>query len=810
MKKFVSLFILSLIFSFSYVSIINTQSASALSGSSFTAGRIIDDGTFFNPNSMNTGDIQNFLNAKVPTCDTNGTQTHSSGMTRAAYGATRGNPAPYTCLRNYSQTTTTKSPDAYCAGHTSGFKTSAQIIYEVAQSCGVSPKVLLVLLQKEQSLITDDWPWAIQYRSATGYGCPDTAPCDAQYYGFFNQVYAAARVFKYYSANTTNYNYRAGRNNYIQYNPNTACGGANVYIQNQATAGLYVYTPYQPNAAALNNLYGSGDSCSAYGNRNFWRIYNDWFGNPVGNGYEFVDAINPTPQVNPNDVVNARIRIRNTSGTTWYGDGNVPSGQHAFRLATVSYESTPYGNPSDPNWLGTNNQIKMQESSVPNGQIATFNFTFRAPLRLVNNHWTRFAPVYDGANFLPYIGLSFTTFTPTPNFSYQVTGSSGITNNMPTNYTAPVSYTLLNSGNVVWFNDASKPAGTFPLRILTAEPFYHSSVFYDSSTWLANNQIGIADGRISPGQSTTVGFNLKTPSLGGNYNEQFGLVLDGALAYPDTSQMRLGIEVSNYKYSVVSNDIPTSLVAGQKFDATIRLRNTGGATWYADGSTPTDVHAIRLMTEGYRRNLLSDLTGSSWIGGGNQVTMTTASVAPGAIGEFNIKLLAPYNLSGFNSSFKLVLDGVYIVPDAIQRNTSIPAIAPSYTQQPGGIHPSPTPVSKNGTTTGKLIVKNTSNFVWYNDTSKPAQISGGAVRMVMSYPYYRNSSFADPSDMSWLGTKNQIKMTTGVVNPGENATFDFNWKAPPTTGRYAERFTLALDGYQLFPDIGMELVSIVQ
>ena len=51
-----------------------------------------------------------------------------------------------------------------------------------------------------------------------------------------------------------------------------------MYIQNQATANLYIYTPYQPNAAALNNLFGSGDGCSAYGNRNFWRLFSDWFG----------------------------------------------------------------------------------------------------------------------------------------------------------------------------------------------------------------------------------------------------------------------------------------------------------------------------------------------------------------------------------------------------------------------------------------------------------------------------------------------------------------------------------------------------
>ena len=51
-----------------------------------------------------------------------------------------------------------------------------------------------------------------------------------------------------------------------------------VYIQNQATAGLYNYTPYRPNQAALDAGYGTGDSCSAYGNRNFWLYFTDWFG----------------------------------------------------------------------------------------------------------------------------------------------------------------------------------------------------------------------------------------------------------------------------------------------------------------------------------------------------------------------------------------------------------------------------------------------------------------------------------------------------------------------------------------------------
>ncbi len=131
---------------------------------------------------------------------------------------------------------------------------------------------------EESSLVTSTSPSASSYRAATGYGCPDTAPCDAQYYGFYNQVYKAAWQYKRYTNNPTSYSYQAGRNNYVQWSPNASCGGSTVYIQNKATAALYIYTPYQPNAAALANLYGTGDSCSAYGNRNFWRIFSDWFG----------------------------------------------------------------------------------------------------------------------------------------------------------------------------------------------------------------------------------------------------------------------------------------------------------------------------------------------------------------------------------------------------------------------------------------------------------------------------------------------------------------------------------------------------
>jgi hypothetical protein len=228
----------------------------------FRPGNIISDAVFYDNGAMSVGQIQSFLNSQVPQC--------SSG---------------YTCLKDYRVSTPTKPADSYCRGSYagSGSQSAAEIIWYVSQACGINPQVLLVLLQKEQSLVTLTAPSAGRYQAATGYGCPDTAPCAEEYYGFFNQVYRAARQFRVYQAFPGDFRHQPGQLNAVYFHPDVArCGAGNVFIENQATAGLYNYTPYQPNAAALSNLYGSGDGCSSYGNRNFWRLFTDWFGDPQG------------------------------------------------------------------------------------------------------------------------------------------------------------------------------------------------------------------------------------------------------------------------------------------------------------------------------------------------------------------------------------------------------------------------------------------------------------------------------------------------------------------------------------------------
>ena len=236
-----------------------STTAQAADLSKFDPGNIVSDAVFYDAGSMSAADVQAFLDARGRNCT-----------------------AGDLCLKNYSVATTDRGGDSLCKGYqANGTETAAVIITRVAVSCGVSPKVLLVLLQKEMGLVTATAPTAKSYERAAGYACPDSANggCDPAYAGLQNQLYRSAWQYKKYRATPDNYSFVAGRYNTIAWSTKTSCGTSRVFIVNQATAGLYNYTPYRPNQASLNAGYGaSSDPCAQYGNRNFYNYFTDWFG----------------------------------------------------------------------------------------------------------------------------------------------------------------------------------------------------------------------------------------------------------------------------------------------------------------------------------------------------------------------------------------------------------------------------------------------------------------------------------------------------------------------------------------------------
>lgn len=274
-------------------SVNNNQNAGAIKATDFKDGNIISDSVFYNKNAMSVQQIQDFLNRLIPTCLTWNSQTFVD-----AGGTLVG--APYVCLNNYHENPITGETSFEKGGGAfPGGQSAAQIIYDASQKYGINPQVLLVMLKKESlgPITSDNWPTKWQYKYAMGYACPDSGPnnsanCDDKKAGFYKQVNLAAWQLNYYKEHPNDYRYSLGWNN-IQYSPNAACGTKRVYIENIATLSLYIYTPYVPNDAALANYPGTSN-CGAYGNRNFFMFFSEWFGRTDGPSSTAVNAISNT------------------------------------------------------------------------------------------------------------------------------------------------------------------------------------------------------------------------------------------------------------------------------------------------------------------------------------------------------------------------------------------------------------------------------------------------------------------------------------------------------------------------------------
>lgn len=223
----------------------------------FVAGDIITDAVMFDSSTMTASEIQSFLEQRNPSC-------------------VAGEEA---CLKDYVSDNPEMDTE-YCETYqAANGERASDVIYKTAVACGINPQVLLVTLQKEQGLVTASGSalTTIKYRQAMGYACPDGSACSAVYGEFARQIYFAASRLIEYGVHPEDFNYRAGETVEILFSPIRACGSSAVTIMNRATAALYNYTPYQPNGAALANVW-EGDSCSTYGNRNFWRNFKAWFG----------------------------------------------------------------------------------------------------------------------------------------------------------------------------------------------------------------------------------------------------------------------------------------------------------------------------------------------------------------------------------------------------------------------------------------------------------------------------------------------------------------------------------------------------
>jgi len=130
-------------------------------------------------------------------------------------------------------------------------KLASQIIAEASKRHKINPQVLITLIQKEQTLITQPPKKPSQFDWATGFACPDGRRPIKKFAGFALQIDRAAWRLRYYINHPWEFPIGKGREARIDRKI--------IIPKNAATAALYNYTPH------------------IWGNKLFWAIFQKWF-----------------------------------------------------------------------------------------------------------------------------------------------------------------------------------------------------------------------------------------------------------------------------------------------------------------------------------------------------------------------------------------------------------------------------------------------------------------------------------------------------------------------------------------------------
>ncbi len=210
---------------------------------------------------MSESQIQTFLQSKVPTCQ--------SG---------------YVCLKDWYDTSRTTSADAMCGAYSGGVRERAStIIFKVAQACGINPQVLLVMLQKEQGLVAAHVAERLALHDRHGPRVPRHGRVRHAVLRILQpgvRIGVAAQALR-----------ESGRHQPVLH---LVCAGqdleralapersvrqrAGVHPEPGHREPVLLHARISPTPPRSAPDYGEGDSCSSYGNRNFYQYFTDWFG----------------------------------------------------------------------------------------------------------------------------------------------------------------------------------------------------------------------------------------------------------------------------------------------------------------------------------------------------------------------------------------------------------------------------------------------------------------------------------------------------------------------------------------------------
>jgi hypothetical protein len=389
-----------------------------------------------------------------------------------------------------------------------------------------------------------------------------------------------------------------------------------------------------------------------------------------------------------------------------------------------------------------------------------------------------------------------------------------------------------NTGTTTWIN-----SGPNPLRLATANPTDHATVFQGSG-WLSSNRVAVLnEASVAPGAVGSFTFNIANPAgYTDDWWEYFRLVTEGITDFG--SFYATHIVTRDYSSQFAGQSAYPTIIQGQKTQAWLKYKNTGNTSWYDDagvGAAPAGTHPVRLATSHGigRHSGFADISAGGWCGNTNNDRAACAfgavyesdgvslasnqhAAEPGQIVKFEFPLAAPLgwpNPGTYQEFFQPIVEGVTSMNDpwtylAVTDQQAV--YSSSYAGQ------SAYPAMQQGQQSAAwLRYRNNGNVTWYDDSTAGAA-GGHSVHLATSHGMNRSSGFG----LTWGGDRNRtgglfshVYESDGstpaadqhVAQPGQIVEFDFTMTAQitsPAAGIYREYFQPILEGWSTMNDPG--------
>jgi hypothetical protein len=243
----------------------------------------------------------------------------------------------------------------------------------------------------------------------------------------------------------------------------------------------------------------------------------------------------------------------------------------------------------------------------------------------------------------------------------------------------------------------------------------------------------------------TFNFTVIAPGSAGTYNFQWQMLQEGIAWFGDqTPNVPVTVDVNAATF--VSQSVPTRMIAGLRYNASVTMRNTGTTTW-------TEDELYRLAAQNPQDN-------ATW-GENREFLPTGAAVVPGDTVTFSFRVEAPLTAGNYNFQWQMSED---LVQTFGQQTPNVVVVVDSLGAQ--FISQSvPTAMTSATTYPISITMKNVGTTTWTSGS-------------------YALGSQNLQDNTTW--GFNRVNLPAGTsVAPGSSYTFTFNVTAPSTaTGTY--------------------------